>query len=110
MRVAQDRQKSYADLKKSEIDFEVGDKVLLKVSATKGVMRFEKRDMLSQMFIGPYESLDRVGEVAYRLALPPAFDRVNNVFHVSQLRKYVSDPTYVLDPDHMEIDKQMSYV
>ncbi|XP_074265827.1 uncharacterized protein LOC141588278 [Silene latifolia] len=53
---------------------------------------------------------DRVGEVAYRLALPPALDRVHNVFHVSQLTKYVSDPTHVLEPEHIEIDDQLSYV
>ncbi|XP_074278547.1 uncharacterized protein LOC141602134 [Silene latifolia] len=74
-------------------------------------MRFWKRGkQLSQKFIGPYEILDRVGEVAYRLALPPALDRVHNVFHVSQLRKFVSDPTHVLEPEHVEIDEQMSYV
>ncbi|XP_074290481.1 uncharacterized protein LOC141617198 [Silene latifolia] len=88
MRAAQDRQKSYADLKRSDIEFDVGDKVLLKVSPMR----------------------DRVGEVAYRLALPPALDRVHNVFHVSQLRKYVSDPTHVLEPEHVEIDEQLSYV
>ncbi|XP_074303399.1 uncharacterized protein LOC141637891 [Silene latifolia] len=110
MRVAQNRQKSYAYLKRSEIEFAVGDKVLLKVSPMKGVMRFGKRGKLSQKFIGPYEILDRVGEVAYRLALPPALDRVHNVFHVSQLRKYVSDPTHVLEPEQVEINEQMSYV
>ncbi|XP_074266139.1 uncharacterized protein LOC141588605 [Silene latifolia] len=82
MRAAQDRQKSYADLKRSDIEFSVGDKVLLKV----------------------------VGEVAYRLTLPPALDRVHNVLHVSQLRKYVSDPTYVLEHEHIEIDERVSYV
>ncbi|XP_074321730.1 uncharacterized protein LOC141658851 [Silene latifolia] len=97
MRAVQDRQKSYTGLKRSEIEFEIGDKVLLKVlSPMKGVMRFGKKD--------------RVGEVAYRLALPPAFDRIHNVFRVSQLRKYVSDPTHVLEPEHVEIDEQMSYV
>ncbi|XP_074299459.1 uncharacterized protein LOC141630566 [Silene latifolia] len=110
MRAAQDRQKSYADLKRSEIEFEVGDKVLLKVSPMKGVMRFGKSGKLSQKFIALYEILHRVGEVAYQLAQPPALDRVHNVFHFSQLRKYVSDPTHVLEPEHVEIDEQMSYV
>ncbi|XP_074278096.1 uncharacterized protein LOC141601698 [Silene latifolia] len=63
MRAAQDRQKSYAYLKRSEIEFEVRDKVLLKVSHMKGMMRFGKRDKLSQKFIGPYKILDRVGEI-----------------------------------------------
>ncbi|XP_074293485.1 uncharacterized protein LOC141620540 [Silene latifolia] len=83
MRAAQDRQKSYADLKRSDMEFSVGDKVLLKVSPMKGVMRFRKRGKLSQKYIGPYEVTDRVGEEAYRLALPPALARVHNVFHVS---------------------------
>ncbi|XP_074288497.1 uncharacterized protein LOC141613652 [Silene latifolia] len=96
MRAAQDRQKSYADFKRSNMEFSVGDKVLLKVSPMKGVMRFGKRGKLCQKYIGLYEITDRVGEVAYRLALPPALARVHNVFHVSQLRKYVSDPlTYL---------------
>ncbi|XP_074266975.1 uncharacterized protein LOC141590271 [Silene latifolia] len=110
MRAAQDRQKSYADLKRSDIEFAVGHKVFLKVSLMRGVMRFEKKWKLSQKYIGSYEILDRVGEVAYRLALPPALDRVHNVFNVSQLRKYVSDPTNVIGPGHIEIDEQLSYV
>ncbi|XP_074311713.1 uncharacterized protein LOC141647434 [Silene latifolia] len=76
----------------------------------KGVMRFRKRGKLSQKYIGPYEILDRVGEVAYPLALPPSLSRVHNVFHVSQLRKYVSDPTHVLVAETVEMDKNLSYV
>ncbi|XP_074288905.1 uncharacterized protein LOC141614049 [Silene latifolia] len=110
MRDAQDRQKSYADLKRSEIEFAVGDKVLLKVSPMKRVMRFGKRGKLSQKYIWPYEILDRVGEVAYRLALPPALARVHNIFHVSQLRKYVSEPTHVLAAETIKMDENLSYV
>ncbi|XP_074304823.1 uncharacterized protein LOC141639644 [Silene latifolia] len=110
MRAAQDRQKSYADLKRSDISFEAGEKVLLKVSPMRGVMRFGKRGKLSQKFIGPYEILDRVGEVAYRLALPPSLAKVHNVFHVSQLRRYVSDPSHILNHDIVEVDEQLSYV
>ncbi|XP_074283677.1 uncharacterized protein LOC141608213 [Silene latifolia] len=109
MRAAQDRQKSYADLKRSEIEFAVGDKVLLKVSPMKGVMQFGKRGKLSQNYIGPYEILDRVGEVAYRLALPPALAKVHNIFPVSQLRKYVSDLTHVLAGETVEMDDNLSY-
>ncbi|XP_074283606.1 uncharacterized protein LOC141608147 [Silene latifolia] len=109
MRAAQDKQKSYADLKRTDIEFNVGDKVLLKVSPMRGVVRFGKKGKLIQKYIRPYEILDRVGGVAYRLALPSALDRVHNVFHVSQLRKYVSDPTHVLEPGHIEIDEHLSY-
>ncbi|XP_074298630.1 uncharacterized protein LOC141629548 [Silene latifolia] len=101
MRVAHDRQKSYADLKRSEIEFTMGDKVLLKPLPMKGLARFGKRGKLSQKCIGPYEILDRVGEVAYRLALLPALNKIYNVFHVFELRKYVSDPTYVFEPEHV---------
>ncbi|XP_074289065.1 uncharacterized protein LOC141614207 [Silene latifolia] len=62
------------------------------------------------MFIGPYEILDRVGEVTYRLALPPALDCVKNVFHVSQLRKYASDPSNVLEAGTIELDEALTYV
>ncbi|XP_074283416.1 uncharacterized protein LOC141607965 [Silene latifolia] len=110
MRAAQDRQKSYVDLRRSDIEFAVGYKVLLKVSPMRGVMRFEKSGKLSQKFIGPYEILDRVGEVAYRLALPPALDRVHNVFHVSQLYKYISDPSHVLEAEMIELDDALTYV
>ncbi|XP_074320000.1 uncharacterized protein LOC141656835 [Silene latifolia] len=110
MRAAQDRQKSYADLRRTDIEFVVGDKVLLKVSSMRGVMRFGKRGKLSQKFIGLYEILDRVGEVAYRLPLPPALDRVHNVFHVSQLRKYISDPSHVLEVEMIEHDDAITYV
>ncbi|XP_074291745.1 uncharacterized protein LOC141618540 [Silene latifolia] len=104
MSSTQDRQKSYADLRRSDIEFAVGDKVLLKVSPMRGVMRFGKRGKLSQKFIGPYEILDRVRELAYRLALPPVLNRVHNVFHVSQLRKYISYPSHVLEVETIELD------
>ncbi|XP_074315251.1 uncharacterized protein LOC141651436 [Silene latifolia] len=110
MRATQDRQKSYADLRRSDIEFAVGDKVILKVSTMRGVMRFGKRGNLNQKFIGSYEILDRVGEVAYRLALPPALDRVHNVFHSSQLRKCISDPSHVLEAETIKLDDAVTYV
>ncbi|XP_074299250.1 uncharacterized protein LOC141630310 [Silene latifolia] len=76
----------------------------------RGVVRFGKRGKLSQKFIGPYEVLDRVGEVAYLLALPPALDRVHNVFHVSQLCKYISDPSHVLEAEMIELDDALTYM
>ncbi|XP_074308542.1 uncharacterized protein LOC141643325 [Silene latifolia] len=110
MRAAQDREKSYADLRRSDIEFAVGDKVLLKVSPMRGVMRFGKRGKLSQNIIGPYEILDRVGEVVYRLALPSALDHVHNVFPVSQLWKYISDPYHVPEAKTIELDDTLTYV
>ncbi|XP_074299784.1 uncharacterized protein LOC141630951 [Silene latifolia] len=110
MRAAQDKQKSYADLGRSDIEFAVGDKVLLKVSLMRGVMRFGKRGKLSKKFIGSYEILDRVGKVAYRLALPLALERIHTIFHVSQLRKYVIDPSHVLEAEKIELDDALTYV
>ncbi|XP_074292229.1 uncharacterized protein LOC141619101 [Silene latifolia] len=75
-----------------------------------GVMRFGKKGKLSQKYIGSYEILDRVGEVAYRLALPIALDRVHNIFHASQLQKYVNDPSQVLEVEHIKLDKALTYV
>ncbi|KAA0047145.1 pol protein [Cucumis melo var. makuwa] len=71
MQTAQSRQKSYADVRRKDLKFYVGDKVFLKVALMKGVLRFEKKGKLSPCFIGPFEILERIGPVAYRLALPP---------------------------------------
>ena len=78
--------------------------MFLRISPTRGVVRFGKRNKLSPRFIGPFEILQRVGECAYRLALPPALSGVHDVFHVSMLRKYIPDPSHVLDYSQLELD------
>nr|XP_027098921.1 uncharacterized protein LOC113718204 [Coffea arabica] len=80
----------------------------LKVSPTKGVMRFERSRKLNSRYVGPYEILDKIGPLAYRLALPPALSRIHNVFHVSQLRKYVSDPSHILEDQPIEVKENLS--
>ena len=75
----------------------------------KGVIRFGVCGKLSPRYIGPFEILERVGEVAYRLALPPALDGVHNVFHVSQLRKYVKDDSHILDHSELELSPDLTY-
>ncbi|KAA0036007.1 pol protein [Cucumis melo var. makuwa] len=97
MLTTQSRQKSYADIRRKDLEFEVGDMVFLKVAPMKGVLRFAKKGKLSPRFVGPFEILERIGPVAYRLALPPSFAAVHDVFHISMLRKYVADPTHVVD-------------
>ena len=87
--MATDRQKSYADMKRKDVHYEIGKKVFLKVSSWKKVMGFERKDKLTPRFIGPYEVIEKVGSVAYRLALPPKLEKIHNVFHVSMLRSYV---------------------
>ncbi|KAL5569846.1 hypothetical protein UlMin_026421 [Ulmus minor] len=109
MKSAQSRQKSYADKRRRPLEFQVGDSVFLKVSPFKGVIRFGKRGKLNPRYIGPYEILERVGKTAYRLALPPNLASVHNVFHVSMLKKYVSDKTHVLEQEPIEIHEDLSF-
>ncbi|XP_070032458.1 uncharacterized protein [Nicotiana tomentosiformis] len=75
----------------------------------KGVMKFGKNGKLSPMYIGPFEILERVGEVAYRLALPPTLSAVHLVFHVSMLQKYYRDPSQVLDFSSVQLEKDLTY-
>ena len=86
LKVTIDRQKSYADMKRKDVYYEIGEKVFLKVSPCKKVMRFGRKGKLTPRFIGPYEVIEKVGLVAYRLALPQELENINNVFHVSMLR------------------------
>ncbi|XP_043808003.1 uncharacterized protein LOC122722136 [Manihot esculenta] len=87
----------------------MGDKVFLKVSPWKKVLRFDKKGKLSPRFIGPYEIMERVGPVAYKLALPPELDKIHNVFHVSMLRRYMSDPSHVLPAESVDVQPNWSY-
>ena len=96
LKAVSDRQKSCADLKRKDIEYEVGDKVFLKASPLRKVLRFGKKGKLSPRFIGPCEVLERIGLVAYRLALPPELAKLYDVFHVSMLRKYRSDESHIL--------------
>ena len=105
----QSRQKSYADVRRRPLEFEVGDHVFLKVMPKRGKVRFGKRRKLSPRFIGPFEILERVGVVAYRLALPPCMSGVHEVFHVSMLRKYTPDPAHVVDWGQIEVDTDETF-
>ena len=89
LKITQDRQKSYANNRRRDLVFEVGDMVFLRISPWKGVLRFGKRGKLSPRYIGPYRIVERIGEVAYRLELSSDLDRIHDVFHVSMLRKYI---------------------
>ena len=107
---AQRRQKSYADVRRRPLEFEVGDHVFLKVMPKRGVVKFGKRKKLSPRFIGPFEIFERVGTVAYRLALPPSMSDVHEVFHVAMLWKYAPDPTHVVDWGQIEVDTDETFV
>ncbi|CAH9101779.1 unnamed protein product [Cuscuta epithymum] len=106
---AQCRQKSYADVRRRPLEFEVGDFVFVKIASMKGVMRFGRKGKLSPRFTGPYEITRRVGKVAYELALPEEFSGIHNIFHVSMLRKYFVDPEHVLIPRTIEVQNDLSY-
>ena len=101
---AQRWQKSYPDIRRRPLEFETGDHFFLKVMPKRGVIRFEKRGKLSPRYIGPFEVLERVGAVAYRLALPPSLSSVHEVFHVSMLRKYTRDITHIVDWGELVVD------
>ena len=110
LKVARSRQKSYADSHRRDLHFKEGDKVFLKVSPTRGTLRFGQRGKLSRRYIGPYDIVSKIGDVAYRLALPPELSGVHNVFHVSMLKKYVPDPSHVLRHEPLEIREDATYV
>ena len=109
LKVASDRQKSYADLKRRDIVYEVGDKVFLKVSLWRKILRFSKKGKLSLRFIGPYEVLERIGPVAYRLALPLELAKLHDVFHVSMLQRYRSDESDILPVKEIQVQEDLSY-
>ena len=96
MKEAQDRQNSYADVRRTDLQFNAGNKAFLKVSPSKGISRFGVKGKLRPHFTGSYEILEEVSPVAYRLALPPSFRNVHVVFHRSQLKKYVFHPKRVI--------------
>ena len=106
---AQSRQKSYADVRRRPLEFEVGDHVFLKVMPKRGVVRFGKRGKLSPRFIGPFEILEWVGTVSYWLNLPPSMSGVHKVFHVSMLRRYTLDPAHVVDRGEIEVDTDRTF-
>ncbi|GJU80994.1 putative nucleotidyltransferase, ribonuclease H [Tanacetum coccineum] len=109
LKEAQTRQKSYADRHRRALEFQPGEHVFLKVSPTRRVRRFGIKGKLSPRFIGPFEILDRVGEVSYRLALPPQLSHVHNVFHVSLLRGYKYHPLHVVSYPFDQIREDLSY-
>ena len=87
----------------------MGNRVFLKISPWKGVLRFERRGKLRPIYIEPYEIIARVGPVAYRLDLPPELSKAHNVFHVSMLRKYILDPFHVLRDQPVELKDNLTY-
>uniref|UniRef100_A0A151UGV1 Retrovirus-related Pol polyprotein from transposon 17.6 n=1 Tax=Cajanus cajan TaxID=3821 RepID=A0A151UGV1_CAJCA len=109
LRATQSRQKSYADRRMRPLEFEEGEHVFLKVTPTTGVRRAVRAKKLTPRFIGPYQILRRVGPVAYQLALPPVLSNLHDVFYVSQLRKYIRDPSHMVEMDEMQVRENLTY-
>ncbi|GJX75968.1 reverse transcriptase domain-containing protein [Tanacetum coccineum] len=110
LKAARDRQKSYADNRRKPLEFQVGDHVMLKVSPWKGVVRFGKKGKLAPRFVGPFEILERIGPVAYRLRLPEELSSVHDTFHVSNLKKCLADANLHVPLDEIKVDKTLRFV
>nr|GEX58027.1 putative reverse transcriptase domain-containing protein [Tanacetum cinerariifolium] len=110
IQAARDHQKSYADVRRKPLEFQVGDRVMLKVSPWKGVVRFRKRGKLNPRYIGHFKVLAKVGTVAYRLELPQQLSRVHSTFHVSNLKKCLSVEPLAISLDEVHIDDKLRFV
>ncbi|GKF47957.1 hypothetical protein Tco_0141208, partial [Tanacetum coccineum] len=110
LKTARSRQKSYADKRRKPLEFQVGDRVLLKISPWKGVVRFVKKGKLAPRYVGPFKTVECVGPVAYRLKLPQELSCVHNTFHVSNLKKCLVEPDVQVPLDEIEIDENLRFV
>nr|GEW64258.1 retrotransposon protein, putative, Ty3-gypsy subclass [Tanacetum cinerariifolium] len=104
------RQKSYADVRHKPLEFDLGDKVMLKVSPWKGVIRFGKHEKLCPRYIGPFKILSRVGPVAHKLELPRELQGIHNTFHVSNLKKCLSNEDLIIPFDEVRIDEKLQFI
>ncbi|GJT42297.1 putative reverse transcriptase domain-containing protein [Tanacetum coccineum] len=110
IQAAHDRLKSYADLKRNPMEFQVGDRVMLKVSPWKGVVRFGKWEKLSPRYVGPFKVLAKAGVIAYKLELPQELSRVDHTFHVSNLKKCYADEPLAVPFDGLHIDDKLHFI
>ncbi|GKC99697.1 putative reverse transcriptase domain-containing protein, partial [Tanacetum coccineum] len=110
IQAARDRQKSYANIRRKPMVFQVGDRVMLKVSPWKGVVHFGKRGKLNPRYVGPFKVIERVETVAYKLELPQQLSRVHNTFHVSNLKKCLSDESLMISLEELRVDDKLHFV
>ncbi|GJR02830.1 hypothetical protein Tco_0525814 [Tanacetum coccineum] len=109
-KAARDRQKSYVDYRRKSLEFEVGDRVLLRVSSWKDVVHFGKNDKLAPRYVGPFEILERIDPVAYRLRLPEELSGVHDTFHVSNLKKCLADASLHVPLNEIKVDKTLRFI
>ncbi|GJZ80135.1 putative reverse transcriptase domain-containing protein, partial [Tanacetum coccineum] len=110
LQAARDWQRSYANIRRKPLEFQVRDRVMLKVSPRKGVTRFGKRGKLNPRYIGPFKILKRIGPVAYKLELPEELGNVHSTFHVSNLKKCLSDESLVIPMKELQLDDKLNFV
>ncbi|GJZ93525.1 putative reverse transcriptase domain-containing protein [Tanacetum coccineum] len=110
LQAARDRQKSYADNRRKPLEFEVGDRMMLKVSPWNGVVHFRKKGNLAPRYVWPFEILERISFVAYRLRLPEELSGVHDTFHVSNLKKYLADASLHVSLNEIKVDKTLHFV
>nr|GEY61483.1 putative reverse transcriptase domain-containing protein [Tanacetum cinerariifolium] len=110
IQAARDRQKSYADVRRKPLEFQVGDKVMLKVSPWKGVIHFGKQGKLNPRYIGPFKILAKVGTVAYRLELPEQLSKVHSMFYISKLKKCMADEPLAIPLDEIQVDDKLNFI
>nr|GEZ68286.1 hypothetical protein [Tanacetum cinerariifolium] len=103
-------EKSYADVRRKPLEFQVGDKVMLKVSPWKGVIRFGKWGKLNPHYIGPFKVLAKVGTVSYRLELPEQLIRVHSTFYISKLKKCMADEPLAIQLDEIQVDDKLNFI
>ncbi|XP_028055927.1 uncharacterized protein LOC114260065 [Camellia sinensis] len=109
LKTAQSRQKSYADNRRRNLEFDVDSHVFVKVTPMKGHPRFGKMGKQTPRYVGPFQILEKVGPVAYRVALSPHMSQIHNVFHVSMLRGYLPDPSHVIDYHQIVLTDKLTY-
>ncbi|GJW98123.1 putative reverse transcriptase domain-containing protein [Tanacetum coccineum] len=110
LQTARDQKRSYGNIRQKPLEFQVGDRVMLKVSPQKGVIQFGKRGKLNPWYIGPFKILARIGPVAYRLELPEELNNVHSTFHVSNLKKCISDESLVIPMKELWPDDKLNFV
>nr|GEW99669.1 putative reverse transcriptase domain-containing protein [Tanacetum cinerariifolium] len=110
LQAAKDRQRSYANVRQKPSEFQIGDRVMLKVSPRNGIIRFEKQRKLNPRYIRPFKILERIGPVAYKLELPKELKNVHNTFYVSNLKKCLSDESLIIPMIELRLDDKLNFV
>nr|GEY32823.1 putative reverse transcriptase domain, ribonuclease H-like domain, aspartic peptidase domain protein [Tanacetum cinerariifolium] len=110
LKAARDRQRSYANVRRKPLEFQAGDRVMLKISPRNGIIRFRKRGKLNPRYIRPFKILKRIGLVAYKLELPEELNNVHNTFYVSNIKKCLSDESLIIPMKELKLDDKLNFV